>query len=215
MPNRTLGDMRAELLARTGFGATGASAGVAIPNFNSFLQNAQRVLYVLHDWTRLRRYTETTLGVNAYQLDYPAAGDPDRIIGISLLNGTVWSKFLGRGIRPEAYTTRDTQMMPTRWDAFAQIEFNHRANAIYSIRIFYVRACDRFTEDGDRSTVRDDMVFLFALADAKAHYRQPDAPIYQKQVDAITLKLKGLNFSRNVFNPNDNDDDVLPKPVVV
>ena len=217
-PNRTLEDMRTELTARCGFQAAGAAAGVIRVNMNSFLQNAQRVLYSLHEWARLRRYVDEDLGVGQYQIDYPEDSDPDRILGISIEdpNGPVATPFLARGILPAAYTYRTNRRRPARWEPFEQIEFDAECDKIYTCRIFYMKALARFTENGDRCDVPDNLVFLFALADAKAHYRQPDAPAYASQRDVLLLKLKGKAWARSVFNPRDSaEEEMLTKPVVI
>jgi len=220
---RTLEDLRTELLGRCGFSAAGGAAGVIIPNMNSFLQNAQRVLYLLHDWARLRRYVTPTLGVGQFQLDYPDDCDPDRILGISIVDTTtspgISTPFLAKGIMPSAYSYRtdpNYRRRPARWEPFAQIEFDACADIIYLARIFYMKALGRFTENTDRATLNDTLIFLFALADAKAHYRQPDAPTYISQRDGITLKLKQLSWARSVWNPRDaGEEEMLAKPVVI
>ena len=217
-PERTLEDMRTELIARCGFQAAGSAAGVITANMNSFLQNAQRVLYELHDWTRLRRYVDENLGVGQFRLDYPENSDPDRILGISIEdpNGPVATPYLSRGILPAAYSYRTNRRRPARWDAFEQIEFDAEADKVYTVRTFYLIAPTRFTENSDRASVRSSLVFIHALADAKAHYRQPDAASYAAQRDAVLVKLKSRNWARSVFNPRDSaEEEMLAKPVVV
>jgi len=42
---------------------------------------------------------------------------------------------------------------------------------------------EAFTADGDKPTVDDDLVFMLALANLKAHYRHPDAGNYAGQFE--------------------------------
>jgi hypothetical protein len=41
------------------------------------------------------------------------------------------------------------------------------------------------------------MILLHALANAKAHYRQPDAATYQGQLNTLLATLRGQSFGSN------------------
>lgn len=216
MAYRTLGELRSELQARCGFAASGSGAGVSQVNMNSILRQAQVALYNAADWARLRRYETVSLGVNQYLTDYPSAANPDRIKAISVLISNVWSQPLKKGIPPQLYTTQASTSWPQRWEPYAQIETWPKSNAIYSVRIFYIKLLDAFTEDAHRTSIDDDMVFTLALADAKEHFRHPDAKTYRARADAIFTQLKAKSWGQQVFSPYDYaQEEVQAKPEVV
>lgn len=217
MPYRTLEDLRDELRARLGFSASGSSAGVQVPILNSFLRSAQAILYWTHDWVKIKKYETKTLGANAYQIDYPTTANPERVTAVSILNGNLWTEGLRRGIKPEDFTYLDNYTLPTRWEPREQIEFNVKSDKAYSVRVFFVKALTRFTQDADRATIDDDLIFMHALGDAKAHYRHPDAKTYTDQRDALLIRLKAKSWGKTVFSPREYEaiDEPLQKPVVV
>jgi hypothetical protein len=211
---KTLGDQRARLRARLGFSAMGAT-GVQQTILNSFLFDAQVQLYWTHDWNHLKRYEDVTLGMSDYLLDYPTLAHWNRIKGVSVLRGTVWSPFLKKGIDPEMYTTQSTPSWPQRIDLRDQIEFWPITDQAYTVRIYYILALGSFELDGDRSYIDDDLIFELALGLAKAHYRHPDAKVYTDAAQALLTRLKGKNWSKDVFNRNDYKGEPLVMPVTV
>ena len=215
MAYRTLEDLRSELRARLGYAATGALAGLNQSTLNSFLQSAQEILYWTHDWARLRAYTDKTLGVDQYLTDYPTDANPDRITAIAVEDNGVWTKPLKKGIPPELYTTQDNTSRPWRWEPYEQIETFPKNNTERTMRIFYIKALARFTQNTDRATIDDRLIFVHALGDAKEHYRQPGWQSAAAARDALIIKLKAKNWGQDVFNPNEYADEPLAKPQVV
>jgi hypothetical protein len=139
---RTLGELRTEMRAMIGSGASGTAAGVNATLIDTHLRNAQRLLYEVHDWAHLRRYETKALGASQTLIDYPTAANPDRIRYISALRGTVWSSPLKRGITPEMYTYQANPSWPQRWEPYEQIEIWPMSDQAYSLRIFYIKALD-------------------------------------------------------------------------
>lgn len=216
MAYKTLGELRADLRAALGYSAAGAAAGVNQTLFNLWLRLAQSSLYITHDWARLRKYSDKTLGVNQYLTDYPTNCNPERIRAISvLLTSSIWSPPLRKGITPQHYSTQANVAPPARWEPYAQIETWPKADQIYTMRIFYVQTLDPFTLDGHRATIDDDMIMLLAIADGKGHYRHPDAPNWKARAEALLMSLKAKNWGQTIFNPSDYAEDPVPKPVVV
>lgn len=213
---RSLGDLRSELRARLGFSAAGAAAGVNQETLNSFLREAQNVLYWTHEWARLRRYETKTVGVNQYLIDYPATANPERIIALSLLQNGIWLPPMKKGISPQLYTYQDNTAPPNRWEPYEQIELWPKADQQYSLRIFFIKALDRFTQDGDAATIDDSLIFTVALADAKAHYRQPDAAEYKTRAETLLNSLRAKSWGKSTFSPYDySEEEVMAKPRVV
>ena len=215
MPYDTLETIRSNLRARLGYSGVGAAAGVNQENLTNIIQQAQVTLYWTHDWARLRKYSDITIGAGQYLVDYPADCNPERVRAISMLVGSVWTEPLKKGIGPQHYTTLDNQSRPYRWEHYAQIEFWPKADQIYTGRVFYVMNLGRFTENNDRATIDSDLVFTVALGDAKSHYRHPDAKVYIDRSEALLIKLKAKNWGKDKFNPYDYAEDPLVKPVVV
>jgi hypothetical protein len=58
-----------------------------------------------------------------------------------------------------------------------------------------VKDLEDFSDASDVATLDDEMILLHALANAKAHYRQPDAETYKGQLDSLLASLRGQSFS--------------------
>jgi hypothetical protein len=194
MAYRTLGALRAEVLARLGMAGMGASGGANQVLINSFLRNGQDQLYRLQDWKHLIAYEDKALGVTQNLIDYPVACTRDRrVMRIeSLYNGQYIR--MPEGIRTEDWSNMETPGSPIRYDRYAQILIYPRSDQIYTLRVWFVGDLGRFTEEGDVATLDDEMVLLHAVANAKAHYRQPDAQLYQGQLNTLLGQLRGQSF---------------------
>lgn len=215
MAYRTLGELRAEVLARLGMGAMGASGGASQVLIDSFLRNGQAQLYRLQDWRHLVEYEDKTLGVGQNLIDYPDGCERDRrVLRIEYPYNEQWAR-LCEGITTEMWSTMDTQSYPSRYERYAQILIYPKADQIYTVRVWYVRDLARFTEPGDNATLDDEMIFLHALANAKAHYRQPDAQTYQGQLNTLLASLRGQSFGSNGVYRRERDIEIERKPAVV
>lgn len=212
---RTLGDLRGELLARLGMGAMGASGGANGALMNSFLRNAQAQVYAMQDWNFLTEFVEITCGIGQNLYDYPKACERDqRILRIETkVAGQVVQ--LKEGITPAMWSTMDVRSQPARYERQAQILIYPKPSAAYLMRVWYIRDLERFTEDGDRATIDDEIVLLHAVATAKAHYRQPDAAEYKGMLDTQLARLRGRSFRANGVYRRAEGAIPIPKPVVV
>lgn len=216
MPYRTLGELRAALRTRLGFSAAGAAAGVNQEIINNFLSEAQITLYWTHDWARLRKYSDVTIGLQETLVDYPSDCNPERIRAVSVLDNNIWTPPLPKGIDPALYTYQSNYARPDRWEPYEQMEFWPAADQVYTARVFYVKNLLPFVVDEDVATIDDSLVFAVALADAKAHYRHPDAANYGSKSQALLSQLKAKNWGKTVFHPHDyTQSEVLAKPVTV
>ena len=77
--NRQLGDLRAELLVRLGFGAAGSASVTNSAIIDSFLRSAQEQLYWQFEWAELRTFDEQTTGIDQRFYNYPADCEVERI----------------------------------------------------------------------------------------------------------------------------------------
>jgi hypothetical protein len=217
---RTLGTLAADLRRRLGFAAGGAQAGVNDSHMKNLLFSAQTALYWDFDWPRLHKRVDKTLGLDAYLLNYPDELHPDRIDDpIYVQYSGTWQK-VEQGIDPLKYTTQSNKSFPTRYEKREQLEFFPIANAAYTLRIFGTIPLRRFTEDNDLPTLDDEVLFLYALSTAKAHYRHPDATLIGNQWTRVENALKGKAWGQRVFHKPESgrvsdDEPPWPKPVTV
>jgi hypothetical protein len=205
---RTLGELRSELARRLGFGATG-SAGINAGLLDSFLQNAQDQIYSQFDWRHLVTYDDKLTGVGQTLYDWEADCDPIRITQIAINDGTRWVP-MKEGI-DWPMRSDDTQSTPCRYERFAQMEVWPAPDAIYTMRRYYVQAPARFTQDNDRASIDDALIFLHALTNAKLHYKQQDGQSYANQLSAMITKLKGQNRGQAVHH-REPDSVYLARP---
>lgn len=73
---------------------------------------------------------------------------------------------------------------------------------------------EAFTADSDKTTIDDDLVFMLALANLKAHYRHPDAGNYVNQFETHMMALvAGTHASaRYIPGTNRNTDSNYVEP---
>lgn len=215
MSYRTLGELRSTILARLGMGAMGASGGANKALIDSMLYEAQQALCWMQDWRDLTEFSEKTTGVGQNQYDYPeACAREKRLLRVEVLQAGMWQK-LAEGITTQMWSTMDSQTFPQRFERFAQVLIYPKSDAAYTLRLWYVKDVARFTQDGDRSTLNDSMILTHALAHAKAHYRQPDASLYQQALETLLARIRGQSFGSGGVYRRNSDANAEPKPAVV
>jgi hypothetical protein len=214
MAYRTLGELRSILLARLGMGGQGA-AGTATAIADSLLSNGQSQIYWQQDWKHLIAYEDKTLGVGQNLLDYPDdCAESRRVLRVETVFGGQW-RTLQEGIQTEQWNNMDVRGYPFRYEAYAQFLMYPRADQTYTVRFWYVKDLDRFTQDADRATLDDEMVLLHALANGKAHYRHPDAPTYQGQLDALMARIRGQSFVKQGTYYQQPRGEIAQRPQVL
>lgn len=220
MLNKTLGELRATLQQRLGFGSSGAASGINSSTIDNFLYNAQVQLYWACDWKKLTFYTDKTVGVGQVLMDYPtvasgapADANPDRILRIAVLVNGIYQP-VQEGIGPDHYTYVDRRYYPQRYERYSQIELWPQSDGTYSLRIWYIRDLARFSQDNDRTTIDSDLVFMHAIANGKSHYRHPDADVYAVQLDTMMKNLKTKQFGNRKFVRGSNNE-IEVRPVVI
>lgn len=222
MAYRTLGELESELLARLGMGAQGAN-GAAQTLLRSFLRNGQSQLYWCQDWKHLIDYADKSLGVDQNLLDYPTAGTMSathscardrRILRVETVYNGQWRR-IPEGIRTEDWSKMSTKSYPVRCERYAQLLLYPIANQIYTIRFWYVADLADFTSAGDRASLDDEMILLHALTNAKAHYRHPDAKLYEGQLATLMGSLRGQSFSKDGVYRRDESREPTRKPAVL
>ena len=210
----TLGTLRAELLTRLGFASQGASAGNIVASANSFLQRAQEQLYWEYDFEELRLTHDYTTGIGQTLYDWQDNMEPRQILQLRVYVTNTWIP-LEEGIEYQHDTYVGTRYYPQRYDRRAQLEIWPEPDKAYTLRCEYYKRLGAFSQDGDRCTVDDSVLFLLALANAKAHYRQADAQTYYDQFAALKRKLRGRNHGNKRYIIGERPDAATPKPIVI
>lgn len=215
MSYRTLGELRSTILARLGMGAMGASGGANKALIDSFLFEAQVALYWMQEWKEITWYEDKTTGVGQNQYDYPAQCAQDkRLLRIEVNYSGQW-KELKEGISTEMWSTMDSRSFPARYERMEQVLVYPKSDTAYTLRFWYVKDLARFSQDSDRTTINDSMILTHAIAHAKAHYRQPDAQMYQSALESLLSRIRSQAFGSNRVYSRTNGAYSEPKPAVV
>jgi hypothetical protein len=178
--NKTLAEIRTELRERLGFQSTGPAASGNTRLLNSFMQEGHDLLYDQLKPTPARKITTIRLMPGQTLYDYHNDIDDENIDPGTVKN--VWVSIgsiptiLTQGITVQHRAFVASRSYPERYDTIAgQLEVWPIPAAQYDLSIEYLEPKPRFVQDQDRPGVYDRLIFLYALANAKAHYRHPDA----------------------------------------
>ena len=195
---RTLGELRSDIQVRLGFGMAGQSGVVNAPLIDSMLRSAQNQLYEQFDWSNLRAVETRMTGQNQQFYDYPANCNVDRLHGLYIKFGGQNHK-LEEGI--DALSRQiPASSIPLKYERRDQIELWPVPQAQYEFRLEYEKTPGAFTANSDRCSLPDEIVYLHALANAKEHYRQPDAKTYMSQLESMMLRLKARHRGNKTYS---------------
>lgn len=179
-----LGQLRARLMVRLGYAGQvdNPPPGMAAL-LNDFLQSSQRLLYMKYTELHTERFFTWTMepGVRFYDLPDNDESCTKRLnalkityAGVEDTNGA-WLP-LAAGIPPVLYTMMPTSdSIPQRYEIRQCIEVFPPPDEAYKLRIKGHYKLGTFAVDADQTTIDSELVFLWALATAKAHYGHPDA----------------------------------------
>ena len=202
----TLGEIRSQIQTRLGFGMAGNAQIVNSGLIDDFIRGAQEALYVDYDWLELKAVYERSTGVNQQYYDYPPDCNIERITSISILwNGQYVPLKEGiqlsdRGIAPGT--------IPCKYERRTQIElWPVPQSSDYKLRFEYERTLLSLVNSSDPLSLPGEMVKLYALANAKAHYRQPDADRYASQLNSMLIKLKSRQRTQGVWSRSNRTPD--------
>jgi len=220
---RTLGTLRQTLRTRLGFGASGAATGASDELLNSFLQSAYAHCYEMQDWKKMTAWFDSSVGMGQNLIDYPADANPDRLYTPPGSRSPLWILYSGswvpmeEGIPAAAWDTMDNgNTYPMRYELYDQILLWPKANALYTVKIWYIKKMGSFSLDNDRPLLDDNLIFLHALMTAKQHYKQPDAGLYIQQWQEMVTKIRAHSIGQNKVIRRSRPDDIPdPRPVVV
>ena len=200
VPTDTLADLRYRVLVRLGFANSASNPPPGMtPLVNDFLESAQTYLYrrykQLHT-TRLFRW-KINPGQRFYSLkdnDEDAMCnfnmDPNKKIEWAGIQDSrnVWYPLV-QGIPPQLYTMINKPWRPARYEIRQAIEVYPAPDQTYWMWMKGHFGLMSFTLDTNSTTLDSELVFLHALANAKAHYGQPDANNIEAQANAYRMEL--------------------------
>lgn len=178
---RTLGEMMTELKARLGFVTQGVSSKLVDPLLKSFLQEGQIYVWEQLDAPMALKRTEITLvpGSKLYDFHNDIEDediDPQMVESIDVYKSDTNLKHLKQGITERMRCDTKTRGCPGRYDMMnGQIEVLPIPDDEYVMVVHYRQGPARFDQASDRPSVPSRLVFLYALASAKAHYGHQDA----------------------------------------
>ena len=191
--NETRATLRTRLLSMLGYGAQGSNPPPGMAELlNNFLDMAQRKLYTRlteYGWVRFFNWP---LVEGVYLFDVPDNIDgcprklnPRKIQWVGIHKDGIYRP-LAQGIDPSLYSHDIMAQWPTRYEIRQCIEIWPKPSSDGGHLVIKGGfGLDPFNTDSSVTTVKSDLVFLQALADAKAHYRKPDAGNIQQQVEVM------------------------------
>lgn len=205
VPFATLEDLRTRMMRRLGYSALASNPPPGMAELlDDFLQSAQTQLYQktptlnterLFRWTMtpdIRYYgiTDNDSESNFTDITCDATPDPYYVTwaGIEDLNGA-WLP-MTKGIDPTLYTTSAEAGLPTCYEIRSCIEVFPAPAYAYKLWIKARPTILPFVEDDDMTSIDSELVFLYALGNAKAHYGQADAQSTLTQAGNYLLDLK-------------------------
>lgn len=181
---KTLGELRADLQRRLGFIATGPGSMNNRHLMDSFLQEAHSFICSEVEVKNLNRRGLINLSAGSRFYDWHNDADdedidPGRVSSIWVQISDLNPVQLVQGISEYQRSYTDLRSYPERWENVGgQIEVWPTPDQAYSMIVWYTAPRARFERDSDRPSVPDELLFMYALSMAKAHYRHSDAQVY-------------------------------------
>lgn len=183
------------------------------------IQSAQAVLGQRYAALHTERFYSWPLteGVRLYDIPdnseaCPRKLDPRKVTWVGVEKDGQWYPLIC-GIPPELYTLDQTSF-PQRYEIRSCIEVwptpDETAGRLIVKGHF---AMAPFTEDYHRATIDDELIFLHALAAAKAHYKQPDARDHAQQVEVMLTSIVAGSHHTRRYLPGARVRTLEPEPV--
>lgn len=188
----------------------------------AILNDAQKQLYRRYDVLRTERFFTWPLELGVHLYDIPDNAetcekrlDPRKVTWVGIERDGIWTP-LECGIAPELYS-HDQDGTPQRYEIRQCIEVWPRPDESLGRLIIKGRfGLEPFADDGDRTTIDDQAVFLLALANAKVQYQQPDAMNYTAQLETLIAGfVAGSHHTRKYVPGRPRHSDrtyAIPRP---
>lgn len=224
-PRTTLQAMRNRLARRLGFAAQ-VSMGILPPGMadllDDFVRQAQETLYRSYNVFRMERFYSWDMepGVRFYDLDgnsdtCPRKLDPRKLTWVGISQGDDSWRPLVCGIDPVMYSSRGGGI-PSHYEVRQCIEvWPAPADATWKLRVKGHFGLAPLEADDDETSIDPEAVFLLALANAKAHYGQPDAGNYASQASSYVRSLVAGSHHTRRYIPGRKERCAAVRPVPV
>ncbi|MGP1665691.1 MAG: phage adaptor protein [Rhodanobacter sp.] len=135
--------------------------------------------------------------------------DPRKVTWVGISDGDNFWRKLVCGIKPEYYYA-DVTGFPTHYEIRQCIEvWPAPEGSTYKLRIKGYFELARLEQDNDYNSVDYEAIQLYALANAKAHYGQPDAANYMQQYRAYVAAVTAGSHHTRRYVP-DTEEWVAP-----
>lgn len=176
---KTMQSLLSELRSRLGFIAQGSSSQANDPILISFLQEAAEIVVADLGISHFKRTTTIQIEKNSKLYDWHDDEhdediNPNDVTAIYIADGENRDRLI-EGIS-EYMRSEVEQGTPTHFERLnGQIELYPVPDRKYGLVIEWDCSNFQFSQKTDRCPVNSRLVFLRALATAKAHYRMPDA----------------------------------------
>lgn len=177
------------------------------------LQRVQEWLWEDFDWPLLRVFRTVTVQAGQRYYSLPDDLHIDRISKIEIFHDEAYCP-LHAGIDPQHYTAYNSdrgerQWPPQRWQITEdeQLEIwpipdanGDDTTLDGTLRITGIKNLNPFVADGDRATLDDRLIVLYAAAEFLASRDDKSANLKLEQAKARYGKLRGAQMPRRVFN---------------
>lgn len=202
---KTMGALLSELRSRLGFIAQGSSSQANDPILISFLQEAADIVVADLGIPCFKRLTAIKVVKGSKFYDWHDDENdedinPQDVEALYIADGVDQRYRLIEGIS-EWMRAEIDQSMPTHFDRTnGQIELYPIPEREYGLVIEWNSTHFKFSEKTDRCPVNSRLIFLRALATAKAHYRMPDAQSVAASYNELLSYERGNNVTLKRYN---------------
>jgi hypothetical protein len=200
IPTSTLAALTTRTLIRLGFANQAANPPPGMTALiQDFLISAQTFLYKRYTQLHTKRFFRWK--VNPGQRFYSLKDNDENVLeGVTMdPNKTiewcgiqdsrnVWYPMI-QGIPPQLYTMITKPWRPARYELRGAIEIYPAPDQTYWLWVRAHFGLMSFANPTDTTTIDAELVFLWALANAKAHYGQPDAQNVAGQANSYKAEL--------------------------
>ena len=206
----------AELRARLGFVTQGPAAASNDQVMRSFLQEGHDYVFEKLQPPAQRKRFDLHLIRGSYLYDWinDVDGDlidPGRILSVWLMDGDEITTQLRQRGEHEGRQDKDEGQPSSYAHLNGQMEIYPVPDADYVARIEYLAGKNRFTQPSDRPSVPDRLVFLYALANAKAHYRHPDSQAAGATFESMLADAKAKQKEGKRYFVTSSALDLVPQ----
>ena len=198
--SKTLSQLRRDIVVRLGYAANTILPPGMAELVDNFINDANTYLYERYPQMRLERWWswKTRVGQRFYDVpvDCTKYLDLRHVTGAWLQDDQAWFPLVA-GINPLLFN-QIYNSLPQYFELTDVIEvWPAPDKSTYLIHLKGQAGAAPMTADDDTTTVDSQAVFLQALANAKAHYGQPDAARYDRQMEILIGKYTaGTHYSK-------------------